>query len=190
MTEGKKTGTRASKGAAAGDVSGGVTPGACTNEHAAAGDVSLAQGEQAAAAAQHLAKRAAQSLYDRDRASQMLGIKLIDVKPGYARVAMQVRPNMVNGHHVCHGGLIFMLADSAFAFSCNSYNENTVAAAASIDFLAPAHEGDELSAVANELWRTRRSGLYEVTVTNQRGERIALFRGRSHRISGEVTTAE
>lgn len=103
---------------------------------------------------------------------------------------MRVRPDMVNGHHVCHGGLVFALADTAFAYSCNSYNESTVAAAASIDFLAPAHEGDDLSAVASELWRTRRSGLYEITVTNQRGERIALFRGRSHRISGEVAPAE
>jgi acyl-CoA thioesterase len=140
--------------------------------------------------AQRVAERAAQALFDRDNASQLLGISLIGVKPGHARVSMRVRANMVNGHRVCHGGLVFMLADSAFAFSCNSYNENTVAAAAAIDFLAPAYEGDELSAEANELWRTGRSGLYEITVTNQRGDRIALFRGRSHRISGQVTAAD
>jgi acyl-CoA thioesterase len=138
--------------------------------------------------AQHLAERAVDALFARDMASEMLGMRVVGVKPGYARVAMTVRPDMVNGHRICHGGLIFSLADSAFAASCNSHNENTVAAAASIDFLAPAFEGDELSAEANELWRSGRSGLYEITVTNQRGERIALFRGRSHRIGGSLTT--
>jgi acyl-CoA thioesterase len=97
---------------------------------------------------------------------------------------------MTNGHGVCHGGIVFALADSAFAFSCNSYNEATVAAAASIDFLAPAHAGDELTAEAVELWRTRRNGIYEITVTNQRAERVALFRGRSYRIDGTVTSGE
>ena len=138
--------------------------------------------------AQNLAERAVDALFARDKASGMLGMRVVGVKPGYARVAMTVRPDMVNGHRICHGGLIFTLADSAFAASCNSYDESTVAAAASIDFLAPAFEGDELSAEANELWRSGRSGLYEITVTNQRGERIALFRGRSHRIGGSLTT--
>jgi acyl-CoA thioesterase len=138
--------------------------------------------------AQRLAERAAEALFARDSASRMLGICVVDVKPGYARVTMTVRPDMVNGHRTCHGGLIFTLADSAFAVSCNSYNETTVAAAASIDFLAPAFEGDELSAEAKELWRSGRSGIYEITVINQRGERIALFRGRSHRTGGAVTT--
>ena len=137
--------------------------------------------------AQLLAERAGQVLFERDQASQALGMRLAEMGPGYARVVMAVRPDMLNGHAVCHGGLIFALADSAFAFSCNSHNENTVAAAASIDFLASASAGDELSAVATELWRTRRNGIYEVTVTNQRGERIALFRGRSYRIDGQVT---
>jgi len=139
---------------------------------------------------QQLAERAVRTLFDRDRASQSLGIRVVEVRPGYARVVMQVRPDMVNGHRVCHGGIVFTLADSAFAFSCNSYNESTVAAAASIDFLGPAFEGDELTAAAVELWRSRRSGIYEITVTNQRGERIALFRGRSHRIDGQVVSAE
>ena len=135
---------------------------------------------------QRTAERAAEALLGKDAASAMLGIRLVEVKPGYARLCMVVRSDMVNGHRICHGGLIFSLADSAFAVSCNSYNESTVAAAASIDFLAPAIEGDELTAEANELWRSGRSGLYEITVNNQRGERIALFRGRSHRISGTV----
>jgi len=137
---------------------------------------------------QHLAERAARVLLGEDRASTMLGMSLVEVKPGYARLNMTVRSDMVNGHRICHGGLIFSLADSAFAVSCNSHNERAVAAAASIDFLAPAFEGDELAAEAQELWRSGRSGLYEITVSNQRGERIALFRGRSQRVSGVVAT--
>jgi acyl-CoA thioesterase len=146
-------------------------------------------GDPASAAvdAQHVAERAAEALFARDMASRMLGFRVVGVKPGYARLTMTVRPDMVNGHRICHGGLIFTLADSAFAASCNSYDESTVAAAASIDFLAPAFEGDDLSSEASELWRSGRSGLYEITVTNQRGERIALFRGRSHRVGGSVT---
>lgn len=135
---------------------------------------------------EQLAERAAQALYERDRASQALGMRLLEVRPGFARLAMRVRPDMVNGHKVCHGGLIFSLADSAFAFCCNSHNDATVAASAAIDFLAPAHEGDELMAVAVEVWRSRRSGLYDVTVTNQRGERVALLHGRSHRLDARV----
>ncbi|MGH8286325.1 MAG: hydroxyphenylacetyl-CoA thioesterase PaaI [Steroidobacteraceae bacterium] len=137
-------------------------------------------------AAQSTAERAAAALYEGDRASQRLGMRIEAVAPGEVRVAMTVRPDMVNGHRICHGGLIFALADSAFAFACNSYGDNTLAAAASIDFLAPAREGDVLTANAKELWRAGRSGLYEITVTNQRGERIALFRGRSHRIDGRL----
>jgi acyl-CoA thioesterase len=137
---------------------------------------------------QKLAERAAKALLDRDTAAQLLGITLVSVKPGCARMAMTVRADMVNGHRTCHGGFLFTLADTAFAVSCNSHNESTVAAAASIDFLAPAVEGDDLCAQANEIWRSGRSGIYEITVTNQHSERIALFRGRSHRISGQVTT--
>ncbi len=138
--------------------------------------------------AQRLAERAAEALLASDSASSMLGMRLVEVRPGYARMTMVVRSDMVNGHRICHGGLIFTLADSAFAVACNSHNESTVAAAASIDFLAPGIEGDALSAEASELWRSGRTGLYEITVTNQRGERLALFRGRSHRISGQVAT--
>jgi acyl-CoA thioesterase len=138
------------------------------------------------AGAQGLAERATAALFARDRASQALGMRLTDVRPGWARVVMPVRPDMVNGHDVCHGGLVFALGDSAFAFACNSYNDSTVGAAVTIDFLAAAHAGDELTAEATELWRTRRNGLYEIVVTNQRGERIALFRGRSYRVDGQV----
>jgi acyl-CoA thioesterase len=147
-------------------------------------------GQRAADAAQQRAERAAAALYTRDRASQALGMRLAAVRPGWARVTMRVRADMVNGHGVCHGGIVFALGDSAFAFACNSHNESTVAAAAAIDFLAGAREGDELTAEASELWRTRRNGLYEISVCNQRGERIALFRGRSYRIDGQVVSEE
>ena len=150
----------------------------------------MSQLDQMAAAAQQRAERAAAALFERDRASQALGMRLAGVRPGWARVVMRVRADMVNGHGVCHGGMVFALADSAFAFACNSYNESTVAAAATIDFLAGAREGDELTAEAGELWRTRRNGIYEISVCNQRGERIALFRGRSYRIDGQVVSEE
>jgi acyl-CoA thioesterase len=135
---------------------------------------------------QSLAERAVATLYASDRASQSLGMRIERVAPGAVSLSMTVRSDMVNGHRICHGGIIFTLADSAFAFACNSHGDNTLAAAASIDFLAPAREGDSLTADARELWRAGRSGIYEITVSNQRGDRIALFRGRSHRIEGRL----
>ncbi|HUL19050.1 MAG TPA: hydroxyphenylacetyl-CoA thioesterase PaaI [Steroidobacteraceae bacterium] len=144
----------------------------------------------AAREAQLLAERAAAAMFDRDRASQSLGMRVSVVRPGFAQVTMPVRADMVNGHGICHGGLMFALGDSAFAFACNSYNETTVAAAASIDFLAAARAGDELTAEARELWRTRRNGLYEIVIFNQHGQRLALFRGRSYRIDGQVVPTE
>lgn len=143
-----------------------------------------------AAEAQLIAERCGATLYERDRASQSLGMALTGVRPGWAQVTMRVREDMVNGHGICHGGIIFALGDSAFAFACNSRNESTVAAAASIDFLAGARAGDELTAEARELWRTRRNGLYEIVVLNQRGETLALFRGRAYRIDGQILSAE
>jgi acyl-CoA thioesterase len=150
----------------------------------------MSEPRQRPTASQQRAERAAAALFERDRASQALGMRLDAVRPGWARVMMRVRADMVNGHGVCHGGLVFALGDSAFAFACNSHNESTVAAAASIDFLAAAREGDELTAEASELWRTRRNGIYEISVCNQRGERVALFRGRSYRIDGQVVGEE
>jgi acyl-CoA thioesterase len=99
---------------------------------------------------------------------------------------MPVREDMVNGHHICHGGMIFTLADTAFAYACNSYNQNTVASACQIDFIAPAHEGETLEAEATERSATGRTGVYDVTVRTNAGKIIALFRGKSHRIGGEV----
>ena len=129
---------------------------------------------------QRLAELAAQELFANDRASKSLGIRIEAVRPGFARLSMTVRADMLNGHGMCHGGMVFALADSAFAVACNTHNAVTVAAAAAIDFLAPAHGDDELTAEARELWRSKRSGIYEICVSNQRGEKIALFRGRSH----------
>lgn len=136
--------------------------------------------------AQRTAERAARVLYEQDRASQSLGMRITRIAPGEAELTMQVRPDMTNGHHICHGGLVFALADSAFAFACNSYNFVTVASGCSIDFLAPAREGDVLTANARERSASGRTGVYDIDVTNQRGERIALFRGKSYRIKGSV----
>jgi acyl-CoA thioesterase len=139
--------------------------------------------------AQATAERAARAMFDQDLASQKLGMRIVEVRPGYARLVMAVREDMVNGHELCHGGLIFTLADSAFAFACNTYDAVTVAAAAAIEFLLPARLGDELTAIAEERSRSKRIGVYDVIVRNQKGESVALFRGRSHEIGGSVARA-
>lgn len=136
--------------------------------------------------AQALAEAAAEAMYARDEASKSLGMRIVSMAPGYAKLAMPVRADMLNGHQTCHGGFIFALADSAFAFSCNSHNFNTVAAGCSIEYLAPGRAGDLLIAEAVEQVRSGKTGVYDVTVTNQDGKRIALFRGKSHQIQGEV----
>ncbi len=126
-----------------------------------------------------LAKACAQRMAEADEASRMLGIEVEVPVPGQARATMRVREDMVNGFDLCHGGLIFTLADTAFAFACNAYNQLTVAASANIEFLKPGKLGDTLVAAASEEHRGRRSGVYSVIVDNDRGERVALFRGRS-----------
>ncbi len=140
--------------------------------------------------AAELAVRVAEAMYARDTASKALGIAIARVAPGEADLAMTVRPDMLNGHAICHGGFIFTLADSAFAYACNSYNLNTVASGCSIDFVAPAREGDVLTARAHERSASGRTGVYDIEVTNQRGEKIALFRGKSDRIKGNVVSDE
>jgi acyl-CoA thioesterase len=135
---------------------------------------------------QQIAKQVAVAMFARDAVSQSLGIEMKEVRPGYARLTLIVRPDMLNGHAICHGGVVFSLADSAFAFACNSRNQSTVASGCSIDFLAPAATGDELTAEAIERALLGRTGIYDVTVTNQEGRTIALFRGRSYRVRGEV----
>lgn len=136
--------------------------------------------------AEALAKAVAVAMYARDPAVRALGIKVDKVRPGYARMSMRVRDDMLNGHHLCHGGLIFTLADSAFAYACNNRNQNTVASGCTIDFLAPGKPGDLLVAEAVEKSLAGRTGVYDITVTNQEARCIALFRGRSYRIQGEV----
>jgi acyl-CoA thioesterase len=136
--------------------------------------------------AYELARRVHQSMYARDRAAQHLGIVLLDIHPGYALMTMTVTDDMVNAHHICHGGITFALADTAFAYACNSYNRNTVASACHVDFLSPAKTGDVLEAEAVERSLAGRTGVYDVTVRTPHGRVIALFRGKSYRISGEV----
>lgn len=135
---------------------------------------------------QALTDAVTQAMWSRDRTSQGLGMQIISVKPGYALVSMQVRADMVNGHHICHGGFIFTLADSTFAYACNSYNQNTVASSCNIDFLAPAKEGDVLEAEAVERSLAGRTGVYDITVRIRNGKTVALFRGKSYRVHGEV----
>jgi acyl-CoA thioesterase len=138
------------------------------------------------AEAQALAERVAAAMFERDTASHALGMRLVRIAPGHAEVAMTVRGDMLNGHAICHGGFIFTLADSAFAYACNSYNLNTVASGCAIDFLAPAREGDVLTAVAQERSASGRTGVYDIEVHSASGGRIALFRGKSYRIKGHV----
>ena len=131
-----------------------------------------------------LARAAAEIMWRDDNASKGLGMRIDEVRPGYARLSMTVTPNMVNGHNLCHGGLIFTLADSTFAFACNSHNQRAVAAGASIEFLAPAFLGDVLTAEGAEQVLKGRTGVYDMKVTNQKNELIALFRGKSATIKG------
>jgi acyl-CoA thioesterase len=139
-----------------------------------------------AATPQALAERVAAGMYARDRASQAMGMEIAAIGPGYAELTMTVRADMLNGHAICHGGFIFTLADSAFAFACNSYNLTTVASGCAIDFVEPAREGDVLAAMARERSVSGRMGVYDIEVTNQRGETVAYFRGKSYRIKGHV----
>ncbi len=126
-----------------------------------------------------MARACADKMYAADKASQALGIEIEIPEPGSAIATMRVRDDMVNGFDICHGGLVFTLADTAFAFACNAYNDLTVAGAGTIDFLRPVFLGDELRAVALEEHRGRRGGVYAVEVVNQQGEFVALFRGRA-----------
>jgi acyl-CoA thioesterase len=139
---------------------------------------------------QALAVLAGKTMYERDPASQALGMTLDAIRPGYARMRMRVRDDMLNGHGTCHGGYIFMLADSAFAFACNSHNFNTVGAGCTIDYLAPGRAGDVLVAEAVEQALSGKKGVYDVVVTDQDGRKIALFRGKSHRVAGHVVPVD
>jgi acyl-CoA thioesterase len=125
-------------------------------------------------------------MFAADRASKGLGMTITRLGEGTATLTMTVRDDMLNGFDICHGGFITTLADSAFAFACNSRNVVTVAAGLTVDFLAPAHGGDVLTAEASETSRTGRTGVYDIVVTNQHGRRVALVRGRSHSLTGRT----
>ncbi|MGH8868398.1 MAG: hydroxyphenylacetyl-CoA thioesterase PaaI [Actinomycetes bacterium] len=130
-----------------------------------------------------LARRCAERMYADDLASRRLGITVDEVEPGRAVARMTVTEEMINGHALCHGGYVFLLADSAFAFACNTYGQVTVAAACDVVFVTSARLDDELVATATERVRYGRSGVYDVTVTRGAGEVVAEFRGRSRMLS-------
>ena len=132
---------------------------------------------------QAVAERSATRMYEADLASRHLGIQVEQITPGQATARMLVRDTMLNGHNICHGGYVFLLADTAFAFACNTYGPTTVAAACNIAFLAAAHAGDELIATATERHHTDRSGIYDVTIRLPNTTVIAEFRGHSRTLS-------
>ena len=135
----------------------------------------------------HRARTLVDSLYLADRASQSLGIEILDAARGRVQIAMTVRPDMVNGHGMCHGGVVFAFAESAFAFACNSHGDPMVAAGASIEFLAPTPRGERLTATATEVSRSARHGIYDVAVTAASGAVLAHFRGRCSRLRGAIS---
>lgn len=136
------------------------------------------------------AARAAEAMWAKDAASKWVGMDLVETGPGTASLRLTVEGHHTNGHDICHGGVIFTLADSAFAFACNSYNRTTVAQHNTISFIAPARRGDVLTAKAREVSLVGRSGIYDVRVTNGAGAVIAEFRGCSRRIEGQLFAEE
>ncbi len=139
---------------------------------------------------QELAEASAAALWQGDSTSKRLGFTLVSVAPGRARMTMEVTAEKSNGHGNCHGGFIFALADSAFAFACNSYNQIVVGQHCSITYLIPARMGDVLTAEATETSYRGRSGLYDIRITNQKGEHVAEFRGHSRAVNGTNLPAE
>lgn len=137
---------------------------------------------------QRLAEAVGRRMYAADRAARDLGIALEAIGPGRARMTMRVEERMTNGHGTCHGGVIFTLADACFAYACNSHNVTAVAASCDITYPAPAHPGDVLTAVGQETHLRGRNGVYDVTVSNQNGEVVALFRGHCRRLNRLVLT--
>jgi acyl-CoA thioesterase len=138
---------------------------------------------------QALAEACRDAMWRDDRASKALGMQVLAVGPGTATLAMTVREDMLNGHDICHGGLVTTLADSAFAFACNAYNEVSVAAGFDVNLLAASKLGDMLTATAQEVSKSGRTGVYDIRVHNQHGEPVAVFRGRSYTIKGKPLVA-
>ena len=135
---------------------------------------------------QAVASTCAECLWQDDRTSQKLGMKIVRVAPGEAELSMTVTEDMVNGHNIGHGGYLFTLADSTFAFACNTYNQRCVAQHCSISFLAPVHAGEQLRSVAKEVSRQGRNGIYDITVFDSQSKAIVEFRGYSRTIKGAV----
>jgi len=135
---------------------------------------------------ERVAAETARQMWEADAASRAMGMELVAVRPGYAKLSMTVRADMLNGFGIMHGGLTFTLADSAFAFACNSYNKLTVAQSCDVDFTNAAREGDILTAECTEAFHRGRSGIYDVTVTKQDSTVIALFRGKSRTLGEPV----
>ena len=134
---------------------------------------------------QERAERSAQAMWAGDGASQAMGMRIDAIGPGTATLSMVVEDHHLNGHRICHGGYIFALADSAFAFACNSYNTMVVAQENTITYLAPGRPGERLTAVAREAALNGRSGVYDVEVTGEDGRKVALFRGLSRQVKGQ-----
>ncbi|MBW8314587.1 MAG: hydroxyphenylacetyl-CoA thioesterase PaaI [Hydrogenophaga sp.] len=140
---------------------------------------------------QERAQKVGESMFAVDVAArETMGIELVSVEPGRAVLRMAVKPLHLNGHQICHGGFIFTLADTTFAYACNSYNKNAVAAGCSIEFLKPGHDGDVLTCEGQEQVLQGRHGIYDMKVSNQKGEVIAMFRGKSAVIPGQVFPEE
>lgn len=151
----------------------------------AAQDATVDAAQPLSPGAQHVAEATRDAMLRGDRSTQALGIRIEAVGPGTCTATMTVREDMLNGHAICHGGLIATLADSAFAFACNGYNEITVASGFDVNLLAAAKLGDVLTAQAVEVSKSGRTGVYDVSVRNQRGEAVAAFRGRSYTMKGK-----
>jgi len=137
-----------------------------------------------------IAAACAEAMWAEDQASQGLGMVVERVSPGESVISMTIRADMTNGHGICHGGFIFTLADSAFAFACNTYNQRTVAQHCAVTFLQPGRRGDTLTAHAVERNRSGRSGIYDVTVRDGEGEVVAEFRGHSRTIAGTLLASD
>ncbi|MBR9828195.1 MAG: hydroxyphenylacetyl-CoA thioesterase PaaI [Oceanospirillales bacterium] len=135
---------------------------------------------------EQLAEASSAAMHENDHAAKGLNIQIEETRPGYARLSMKIRKDMLNGHGMCHGGFIFALSDTAFAHACNSYNKVTVASGCSIEFVAPGFLDDTLTAVAQERQRKGRTGVYDITVYNQNNEELAFFRGKSYQIKGTL----
>jgi acyl-CoA thioesterase len=141
---------------------------------------------EANVSSQLVAEAVRDTMWKDDHATRALGMEITAIAPGSATMRMTVRQDMLNGHQICHGGLMTTLADSAFAFACNAYNELTVASGFDVNIIASARLGDVLTATASEVGKTRRTGVYDVDVRDQNGRRLVAFRGRSMTLTGKL----